>query len=234
MIKMLMILRCAQPGCVMGKMPNGSACSNCGGTGLDPDDYRAKTGDLVSDAAGISTNDPQPRFKTPEDAIAHARETYKQVLAEHGTTAEEVQAEERAMNEQRDPEDRAKHQQWMKDNPRIREQLDALEKEVVAHVYGALRKPEERVPLLSEPEYQRLSDGKNLDWALGFKQSSDFYEDLITKGELAVVKTVKRSEFKEHALNHCFDPDAMANALDSYFYTYLPFCPGCGAKIIEA
>lgn len=91
-----------------------------------------------------------------------------------------------------------------------------------------------RKPLLSDEgldDLLPLSDEIDLgDCERTGKKVRDFYEDKITKGELMVVKTIPRSECKEHVLN-C--KEGMYEAMDTYFYNYIDHCPGCGAKITE-
>ena len=58
----------------------------------------------------------------------------------------------------------------------------------------------------------------------------DFYEAKITSGELRVVKTIPRSEARDHVLN-CHED--MASAMDTGFANYILFCPGCGAQIVK-
>lgn len=43
--------------------------------------------------------------------------------------------------------------------------------------------PEQRAPLCAD-DYLKHKENKDLAWALGYKEASDFYENLITSGEL--------------------------------------------------
>lgn len=53
--------------------------------------------------------------------------------------------------------------------------------------------------------------------------------DKITSGTLRMVETIKREDAKEHVLK-C--KSGMHDAMDTYFYDYIHYCPGCGKKIV--
>ena len=92
----------------------------------------------------------------------------------------------------------------------------------------ALAKAEatERALLLSDGQMNDLIGG----WGDGGWKVRDFYESKITSGELRVVKTIPRSEARDHVLN-CHED--MASAMDTGFANYILFCPGCGAQIVK-
>lgn len=94
-----------------------------------------------------------------------------------------------------------------------------------------------REPLLSEAEVERMLDKHDYrDEMDAMKELWRFYEAKITSGELIIASArpalviipVKRADVKEHVLAH----DGMDNAMDTYFYNYIDFCPSCGARII--
>jgi hypothetical protein len=101
--------------------------------------------------------------------------------------------------------------------------------------------PSNREPLLSDADILEIIGA---GWVVGDEMTDedeakadagekirDFYEDLIAKGELTKSKpSIPRGEAKEHVLNCA---ENMYEAMDTYFYNYILFCPGCGAKIIE-
>lgn len=88
----------------------------------------------------------------------------------------------------------------------------------------------ERAPMLSDEEMDATLDyyDGETEFVYSRREIRDFYESKITSGELRVVKTIPRSEAKDHVLE-CHDD--MGTAMDTGFAHYILFCPGCGAKI---
>lgn len=89
----------------------------------------------------------------------------------------------------------------------------------------------ERAPLLSDTVFAVLKDMRTFQWGEGFKEATSIYEAKITSGELAVVKTARRS-FNSGGgkeLWQCCGECRFEPMPDSF-----NFCPGCGAKIVDA
>lgn len=101
----------------------------------------------------------------------------------------------------------------------------------------------ERAPIYSDEqmaEYQRVmlnglqtTETSQYSFYMGADGARNFYEAKITSGELMVVKTVK-------FVSNDYDANIDCNACGwSICYIHvddnpMKFCPGCGAKIIEA
>lgn len=71
-------------------------------------------------------------------------------------------------------------------------------------------------------------------YQLAAKAARDFYEDLITRGELMVVKTVNPVVRSAEYWRYCSGCDhCISDTGDVYNSRVSNFCPGCGAKIID-
>lgn len=83
-------------------------------------------------------------------------------------------------------------------------------------------KSEQRTPRLSDDVISTLtSDDQPHSVAYAVRT---FYENLITSGELRVVKTVK---YDRGGCPYCGNSDDFGNQWPSW-----KFCPGCGAQIL--
>lgn len=86
----------------------------------------------------------------------------------------------------------------------------------------------QRDPILSYKEAASWLDpgdrdgGSELHWICKVR---DFYENLITKGELRVVKTTRNGACNDWACDHC---DRRIGGEPEFNY-----CPGCGAEIVN-
>jgi hypothetical protein len=84
----------------------------------------------------------------------------------------------------------------------------------------------ERAPLLSDEDGARLYEGSGYIGD-GFNIARDFYEAKITSGELMVAKTATKGNGASPWC--CSECGLYLGRIDDP-----NFCPGCGAKIVEA
>lgn len=103
------------------------------------------------------------------------------------------------------------------------------------HQLGTHEHPEEvRKPLLSDDGIGKMSVTEN--GASGenkyrmARRVRQFYEYMIARGELEIVSSMTRAEFKKHL------PAAhrnIYNEVGAGYEYYMDRCPGCGARIVE-
>ena len=87
--------------------------------------------------------------------------------------------------------------------------------------------------MLSYAEIDRLAEGRLDDFWGGLARAMFYYEDLIDKGVLAVVKTAKRSSLKKVGPVSS-GGDYLEHECGGLIHeTQDNFCPECGTMIVD-
>jgi len=94
--------------------------------------------------------------------------------------------------------------------------------------------------MLSDATFNALKGMHTFQWAEGFREATSLYENLITKGQLRVVKKAKAFGQDFPRATRYFGC-GNCRIVTEWYFRYSPkgskamtvkFCPGCGAEIV--